>query len=62
MGTKTISLVEANLITWFNGQVSMIEHQSGKKIEKLSLSIDSVAGDGIQIEMQFETPPEALVE
>lgn len=62
MGAKTISLAEANLITWFNGQVSMIENQSGKKVKKLSLSIDRVADDGIQIELLFETPPEAPVE
>ena len=62
MTAKTISSTEANLIAWFNGQVSMIENQSGKTVEKLSLSIDRLAGDGIQIELRYETVPEAPVE
>lgn len=62
MSAKTISLTEANLIAWFNGQVNMIESQSGKAVEKLSLSIDRVAGNDIQIELRFETLPEAPVE
>ena len=33
MTAKTISLTEANLIAWFNGQISMIESQSGKTVQ-----------------------------
>lgn len=54
MGIKTISLQEANLIAWFNGQISMIENQSGKPVEKLSLFIDRTISDDIQIELRYE--------
>ena len=60
MSVKTISLQEASLIAWFNGQVSMIESQSGKPVEKLSLHIDRTVSDDIQIELRYaaiqETP------
>lgn len=60
MSVKTISLQEANLIAWFNGQISMIESQSGKSVEKLSLLVDRTVSDDIQIELRYtviqETP------
>lgn len=61
MSTKTISMQEANLISWFNGQISVIESQSnGLRVEKLTLSIDRVASDDISILLQYapvEAPP-----
>ena len=61
MSTKTISMQEANLISWFNGQISVIESQSnGLRVEKLTLSIDRDASDDISILLQFapvEAPP-----
>lgn len=63
MNTKTISMQEANLISWFNGQISVIESQSnGMRVEKLSLSIDRAQSDDITIQLQYApvevTPPE----
>lgn len=61
MSTKTISMQEANLISWFNGQISVIEGQSnGLRVEKLTLSIDREASDDISILLQYapvEAPP-----
>lgn len=61
MNTKTISMQEANLISWFNGQISVIEGQSnGLRVEKLTLSIDREASDDISILLQYapvEAPP-----
>ena len=61
MSTKTISMQEANLISWFNGQISVIESQSnGLRVEKLSLTIDRAVSDDISILLQFapvEAPP-----
>lgn len=61
MNTKTISMQEANLISWFNGQISVIESQSnGLRVEKLTLSIDRSVSDDISILLQFapvEAPP-----
>lgn len=61
MSTKTISMQEANLISWFNGQISVIESQSnGLRVEKLTLSVDRAVSDDISILLQFapvEAPP-----
>lgn len=61
MSTKTISMQEANLISWFNGQISVIEGQSnGLRVEKLTLSIDREASGDISILLQYapvEAPP-----
>lgn len=61
MSTKTISMQEANLISWFNGQISVIESQSnGLRVEKLTLSVDRTVSDDISILLQFapvEVPP-----
>lgn len=51
MSTKTISLQEANLISWFNGQLSVLEQQSGKRVEKLTLSIDRTVSNDISISL-----------
>lgn len=60
MSTKSISMNEANLISWFNGQVALIENQTGAKVEKLSLEIDRTQSEDIQITLTFapvEVPP-----
>ena len=59
MSVKTISLHEANLIAWFNGQVSMVESQSGKPVEKLSLQIDRTVSDDIQINLRLKPDQES---
>lgn len=51
MSTKTISLQEANLISWFNGQLSVLEQQSGKRVDKLMLSIDRTVSNDISISL-----------
>lgn len=51
MSTKTISLQEANLISWFNGQLSVLEQQSGKRVDKLTLSIDRAVSNDISISL-----------
>lgn len=60
MTAKTISITEANLISWFNGQISLIEQQSGHSVEKLTLSVDRATSNDIIIELKFapvEAPP-----
>lgn len=61
MSTKTISLQEANLISWFNGQLSVLEQQSGKRVDKLTLSIDRTVSNDISILLTLvdKTPPAA---
>lgn len=49
MSTKTISMQEANLISWFNGQISVLEQQSGKRVDKLMLSVDRTVSNDISI-------------
>lgn len=51
MSTKTISMQEANLISWFNGQINVVEQQSGKRVEKLMLSIDRTESNDISISL-----------
>lgn len=51
MSTKTISLQEANLISWFNSQLTMLEQQSGKRVDKLILSIDRAESNDIGISL-----------
>lgn len=51
MSTKSISMQEAHLISWFNGQVSVVEQQSGKRVEKLTLSIDRTESNDISISL-----------
>ena len=60
MSTKTISLQEANLISWFNSQLSVLEQQSGKRIDKLTLSIDRAVSNDISISLVL-VDKEALV-
>lgn len=50
---KLISKEEANLITWLNGQVGLIESTSGKKVEKLEL-IYTTEGTGVNLEFKAE--------
>ncbi len=50
---KLVSKEEANLITWLNGQVSLIESTTGKKVEKLELSSTS-EGTGVTLEYKVE--------
>mgnify|MGYP006961556337 FL=1 len=61
MSTKTISMQEANLISWFNGQINVIESQSkGLRVEKLTLSVDRTVSNDISILLQYapvEEPP-----
>ena len=51
MSTKTISLQEANLISWFNSQLTMLEQQSNKRVDKLTLSIDRAESNDIGISL-----------
>ena len=51
MSTKTISLHEANLISWFNSQLTMLEQQSNKRVDKLTLSIDRAESNDISISL-----------
>lgn len=51
MSTKTISPQEANLISWFNSQLSILEQQSGKSVDKLTLSIDRAVSNDISISL-----------
>ena len=51
MSTKTISLQEANLISWFNSQLTMLEQQSNKRVDKLTLSIDRAESNDISISL-----------
>lgn len=59
MTTKTMTMNEVNLITWFNGQVSVIEQQTGTPVEKLTLSIDRTVSDDISIMLSLSpaVPP-----
>lgn len=61
MSTKTISLQEANLISWFNGQLSVLEQQSGKRVDKLTLSIDRAVGNDISISLVLVDKTELVV-
>lgn len=51
MSTKTISLQEANLISWFNSQLTMLEQQSNKRVDKLMLSIDRAESNDISVSL-----------
>ncbi len=46
----TVSKDEANLISWFVGQVNLIESINGKKISKLELTYDSAGETGVSLE------------
>ena len=61
MSTKTISLQEANLISWFNGQISVIEQQSGKRVDKLTLSVDRAVSNDISISLVLVDKTESVV-
>ena len=61
MSTKTISLQEANLISWFNGQLSVLEQQSGKRVDKLTLSIDRAVSNDISISLVLVDKTEQVV-
>lgn len=61
MSTKTISLQEANLISWFNGQLSVLEQQSGKRVDKLTLSIDRAVSNDISISLVLVDKTEPVV-
>lgn len=61
MSTKTISLQEANLISWFNGQISVIEQQSGKRVDKLTLSVDRAVSNDISISLVLIDKTEPVV-
>lgn len=54
MTTKTISMTEANLISWFNGQINVVESQTGQKVQSLMLSVDRTASNDIQIGLVLE--------
>jgi len=54
MTTKTISMTEANLISWFNGQINVVENQTGQKVQSLILSVDRTASNDIQIGLVLE--------
>lgn len=61
MSTKTISLQEANLISWFSGQLSVLEQQSGKRVDKLTLSIDRAVSNDISILLVLVDKTEPVV-
>lgn len=61
MSTKTISLQEANLISWFNGQLSVLEQQSGKRVDKLMLSVDRSVSNDISISLVLVDRAEPVV-
>ena len=61
MSTKTISLQEANLISWFNGQLSVLEQQSGKRVDKLTLSVDLAVSNDISISLVLVDKTEPVV-
>lgn len=48
-----MTMNEVNLISWFNGQVAVVENQTGQKVDKLTLSIDRSVSDDISINLQF---------
>lgn len=54
MTTKTISMTEANLISWFNGQINVVESQTGQKVQSLILSVDRTSSNDIQIGLVLE--------
>lgn len=54
MSTKTISMAEANLISWFNGQINVVQSQTGQKVQSLILSIDRNVSNDIQIGLVLE--------
>lgn len=54
MTTKTISMTEANLIAWFNGQINVVESQTGQKVQSLILSVDRTSSNDIQIGLVLE--------
>lgn len=60
MSTKTISLQEANLISWFNGQLSVLEQQSSKRVDKLILSIDRAVSNDISISLVLVDKAESV--
>ncbi|EHU1449490.1 hypothetical protein A1Z81_RS09810 [Acinetobacter baumannii] len=57
---KTITREEANLTTWLLGQVSLVESQTGRKVEKLELTYDAVTGEN-GINLILEEQPTASV-
>lgn len=60
---KTITGMEAQLITWFQGQVNLVESNTGQRVEKLMLAVDRAQGDSVTIELVYApvevAPPEA---
>lgn len=53
---------EVNLVSWFNGQIGVIEHQTRQKVEKLTLSVDRTTSDTISIHLQLAAVVPVVVE
>lgn len=60
--TKQFTMNEVNLASWFNGQIGVIEHQTGQKVEKLTLSVDRTTSDNISIQLQLAAAVPVVVE
>jgi len=57
MAAKSISMAEMQLVSWFSGQIGVVESQQGKQVEKLTLSIDRTSGDEMSILLTFKEEP-----
>lgn len=60
--TKQFTMNEVNLVSWFNGQIGVIESQTGQKVEKLTLSVDRTTSDDISIQLQLAAAVPVVVE
>lgn len=48
---KSVSITEANLINWFDGQLKSLKFNDNLDVEKLSLTFDKKAGYSILLEI-----------
>ncbi len=48
---KSVSITEANLINWFDGQLKSLKFNDNLDVEKLSLTFDKKTGYSILLEI-----------
>lgn len=60
--TKQFTMNEVNLVSWFNGQIGVVESQTRRKVEKLTLSVDRTTSDDISIQLQLAAAVPVVVE
>ncbi|WP_038342178.1 hypothetical protein [Acinetobacter sp. A47] len=60
---KSVSITEANLINWFDGQLKSLRFNDNLDVEKLSLTFDKKTGYSILLEtapiQELPAPDEA---